>query len=587
MSLLCRRRPATPQSTTWLALALVSYLVLSFVYFGAFVDYRRNILGAGHDPHTAIWLLQWWPWAIAHGLNPLFTHLVWAPDGYNLTWTTSIPALALFGLPLTLLANAVVTFNVLTLLAPALAAWTAFLLAWRLTGHPVAAWTGGYLFGFSAYELAQLIAHLNLDMIFVIPLFVLFSLQRLAGEITRRRYMSLMVTALVVQFGISTEIFATACVFGAMAWVVFLPFVPAEGRRPMWSLAIEIIASATLTAAIVSPYLFFAFKGLSSLPAVINPPDTFSVDPVNLVVPTVAVRLGRHVFSDIAAHFTGNLGEQGAYLGLPLVLVLVSYFASGLSRPSTRALLIILLLLILCSLGPGLWINGIQTHVPLPWKLVDQLPLLRSALPIRFAMYVSLLAGVIAAMWLAEGGPPLMRIVRFSLAGIALLFLLPNQDGLYRWIWTPVPAQPFFQPDNVATVLAPGRNVILLPFGARGPGMFWQWQAGFRFSQAGGYFSFIPAPEAALPAILELANDEPGPSFAADMAALCLSHNVSAIIAGPEISPRLEAALRQLGWAYRYEGGVTVFLVPGLNAAPQSMAGTGAAMTTETITPAR
>ena len=78
--------------------------------------------------------------------------------------------------PLTWLANPVVSFNVLTLLAPALSAWTAFLLARYLTRDRFASFIGGYLFGFSSYELGQLLGHLHMDLIFIVPLLLLFAL---------------------------------------------------------------------------------------------------------------------------------------------------------------------------------------------------------------------------------------------------------------------------------------------------------------------------------------------------------------------------------------------------------------------------
>ena len=32
-----------------------------------------------------MWSFEWWPHAIFHGLNPFVPHVIWAPDGANLT----------------------------------------------------------------------------------------------------------------------------------------------------------------------------------------------------------------------------------------------------------------------------------------------------------------------------------------------------------------------------------------------------------------------------------------------------------------------------------------------------------------------
>jgi hypothetical protein len=126
--------------------------------------------------------------------------------------------------PLTCLTNPVVSFNVLSLLAPGLSAWTAFLLARYLTRDTFASFIGGYLFGFSSYELGQLLGHLNLDLIFIVPLLLLFTVQRVRGDLSRPRFVAAFVIAALVQLGFSTEILATSCLFGAIAWLIFLAF---------------------------------------------------------------------------------------------------------------------------------------------------------------------------------------------------------------------------------------------------------------------------------------------------------------------------------------------------------------------------
>src|SRR4029077_5320514 len=126
------------------------------------------------------------------------SQLVWFPTGYSMTWTTSIPTLALFGLPITLFSNAVVAYNVLALLAPAISAWTAFLLCRRITRDHSASFVGGLLFGFSSYEVGQMLGHLNLTFIFLIPTIVYLVIERLDGTVSRRRFIGGLVLCLVL-----------------------------------------------------------------------------------------------------------------------------------------------------------------------------------------------------------------------------------------------------------------------------------------------------------------------------------------------------------------------------------------------------
>jgi hypothetical protein len=128
------------------------YLLLSLLYFGTVGNYGHMYLGYGLDPISFIWFLNWWPWAIAHGLNPFISYYVWYPHGFNMTWATSVPLAPLLMWPLTWLYGAVVSYNVLSLVAPALSAWTGFLLARYLTRDTPASFIGRYLFGFSSFR---------------------------------------------------------------------------------------------------------------------------------------------------------------------------------------------------------------------------------------------------------------------------------------------------------------------------------------------------------------------------------------------------------------------------------------------------
>src|SRR5258708_27364261 len=62
------------------------------------------------DPNIFVWSLRWWPYAIGHGLNPLYSHELMAPAGHSLAWVTTVPPLALLAAPLTLAAGPAVPF---------------------------------------------------------------------------------------------------------------------------------------------------------------------------------------------------------------------------------------------------------------------------------------------------------------------------------------------------------------------------------------------------------------------------------------------------------------------------------------------
>ena len=80
--------------------------------------------GAASSARTAptrrrfVWSLAWWPHAIEHGLHPLLIDLVYAPDGWNLAWTSAIPGPALLAWPLTAAFGPIPAYDVLALAAP-------------------------------------------------------------------------------------------------------------------------------------------------------------------------------------------------------------------------------------------------------------------------------------------------------------------------------------------------------------------------------------------------------------------------------------------------------------------------------------
>jgi len=539
------------------SLAIILYLFVSSLYFGTTRNYSHRYLGVGSDPISFIWFLNWWPWAITHGLNPFVSHYVWYPHGLNLTWGTSVPAAALLMLPLTWLANPVVSFNVLSLFAPALSSWTAFLLARYLTRDTFASFISGYLFGFSSYELGQLLGHLNLDVIFVVPLVALFVVQRIRGDLSRPRFVGALTIATLVQLGLSTEILATSCLFGAITWLIFLAFSPREKRQRLWVVAGDIILSGAIAVVLAAPFLFFVFKGLTEVPPFINEPGGFSADLLNYLVPTQLTRLGGYFFRDVACRFSGNASEQGAYLGLPLILILIFQFLGIRRRPYLKPVLVNLAVFLLFSLGPSLHVAGVRTGLWLPWSLGLDLPLIRQALPTRFSMFVALLAAVVAALWLAESGRGWDRAARFALATLACLFLMPN-PGMHPW--TPLPQEPFFQPQNVASALGRDANVIVLPYGSES--LIWQVESGMGFTQSGGYIGIPPPAEQVWRILHNFYAGVGGASFEGDIFAFCVSHQVSAILVGPGTPAPLAAAVEALHWQEVQNHGVRVVHVP-------------------------
>ena len=89
--------------------------------------------------------------------------------------------------------------------------------------------------------------------------------------------------------------------------------------------------------------------------------------------------------------------EAGGYIGIPLLLL--GGWLAYRSRRSSRMQLVIVLFLAaaLLSLGPNLAIDGRTTSIPLPFLVLDHLPLINDLLPIRISFEMDgLFAAIIA-----------------------------------------------------------------------------------------------------------------------------------------------------------------------------------------------
>jgi hypothetical protein len=312
---------------------------------------------------------------------------------------------------------------------------------------------------------------------------------------------------------------------------------------------------------IASPFLFFALKDFASIPQ-INSSEYYTVDPLNFLIPThLTTHLGRTLCAKLVNQF--DLLDHGgfdAYLGLPLILILILQLRDIRKRPYLKPLMVSLLVMVVLSLGPTLRLGGIVTNIWLPWRLALHLPLIHQALPFRFSMYVEMVAAVAVALWLSVAKPGWDRMGRFGLAVVACLWLVPNRAFLRHW--TPLPVEPFFEPQNILATLGTDANVLILPFAAKGPGMIWQWQSGMRFTQSGGYIGYAPPSESAWPVIQNFYSGTAGPNFGSDIAGYCVVHHISAILVGPGTPPPLGSAMEALPWPQTTDHGVRVVRVP-------------------------
>ncbi|MEA2299948.1 MAG: hypothetical protein QOE44_483 [Solirubrobacteraceae bacterium] len=519
-------------------------------------------VGPAGDPPFFMWALKWWPYAVGHGLNPFYSHAVWYPGGANIATATSIPGAAGVLWPVTSLWGPVVAYNVGAVLGPVLSAQAAYGLCRYVTDRYWPSVVGGFVYGFSSYELAQLMGHLHIALVFLVPLVPLVVLRRLDGRISRAGFVVGLGAIMAGQALLSTEIAFDVLLLGALGLLPAWWLTPAPGRRRLGGVLGEIAVAGALAAAVISPYLYWALiKG--------NPgrhygtvagtvfAERYRLNPLNLVVPTPITWLGGASVSGLHHFDGGNIVEAGGYVGLPLLLVFAAGAVATRRRAGTRFLVVMLGIALVLALGPRLS-YGAHSVIPLPWRAVENAPLFKAVLPTRFALFVALILGVGVAVALARERRRPWVAWAAAIAGV--LAVLPDPTGGF---WhSRVAGVPLVVADAGRYLPARG-SILMVPVGQFGYSMYWQAASDFAFVQANGRVGLVLPPEYAKETASLVMANYAGPPGRADLHGFLIRHRVTAVVVQPQSRGLWEGRLLALGLHRREVAGVSIYYACG------------------------
>lgn len=560
-----RRRnfpPASPRTAR--VAVLLGYYVLAVLTIGRHaIGHPTTVcacVGTG-DPAFYTWALGWWPYAILHAYNPFFTHAVWATTGANVVQSASIPTAAILMAPITLIAGPLAAYNVLSISGPALASFTAYLLCRRLVRHEPAAILAGYLFGFSSYEFAQLTGHLNLTLIFLLPVLVHLALRRASGEISGLAYVGVMAIVLVLQAGLSTELLADSVGMGIVVLASTRLLLPPRERPRVDRLAKETVAAGALALLAASPFFYYAL--LSGAPPS-NPVfwDAYAMDLLNLVVPTDVTYIGHNEVRSIVAKFGGGgVTGQDGYLGIPLLACFLIWSFEARRSIITRVVVIAATFSVVVALGAHLHVAG-STILPLPGSWTERLPIFSGVIPERLSVFTTLAVAIGLAVWLARRTG--LVWARWAVAFAAAIVLFPSTPALYFGVRPTNPR--FFATTLYKQYLMRGESILILPFGFNDVSMLWQSETGFYFSMPEGYLGQTsPRPFSDDPVVADLLANAAPPSPA--FGTFIRVHDVRVVVVDAAAPGPWPASLAQLGLRPYPVGGVILYRVPPVVAA--------------------
>jgi hypothetical protein len=312
--------------------------------------------------------------------------------------------------------------------------------------------------------------------------------------------------------------------FGAIALLVaYLTISDTKDR--IRNLATLCALALGASAVVLTPYLYrvVVASGLSSHPVWNTTPQ--ATDLLELLIPTNTLMLG--VFAPLAAiggRYSHGPVETGAYLGVPMLVVVIWFLKSRWHRDDVRFLAIMLAIVYVASYGSRLHIAGHELF-GMPWKLVSRMPLIDSAFPVRFSLYVYLIVALIASLWIAEWHAH--RAVKAAAVALIVIFTIPNLHGS-RWVHE-LDTPEFFRSGAYRNQLAPGETILVLPYGESGNSMYWQAETGMYFAMAEGHF---PTPRSFLawPIVGSFLDGGQIPDESEQLNAFLATHGVNAVL---------------------------------------------------------
>jgi hypothetical protein len=415
------------------------------------------------DQAQEVWFLRWPLYAVGHGLNPFFSSWMNYPKGFNVATNTASLLLAFVSAPLQLTVGTVTTYDVLLVVSFVASALAMCLALRRFVRSWFAAFVGGLLYGFSPYMIGEGHAHLFLVAVFIPPMVLV-----LVDEIVVRQRHGpvrdglLLGVLLVLQYFISPEVLAITVVVGVCG-VALLAIVR---RSTVRSRATRVAASAGVCAAVCAAALaypvWFELRGRQHVVGPPHPPAFFAAFPGDLLGPLVPTANQFLATAAIKAHGDALVGhnpdENGLYLGITLVVVLV-VFAWVFRRRRTIPFFVAMAVIAgILALGPQLVVDGHHTGVPLPAWVLEHLPLLKGILDVRFSLFVQMSAAAALAIVLDELRARAPRLARRASGAHA--------SGSGRWAELSARLWPLGLPALVAVVAL----LPLLPAAAYPPG---------------------------------------------------------------------------------------------------------------------
>jgi len=483
-------------------LAVVTFIAVAlYVTSPLWLNLDHEMRDDPQDQAFFEWMLAHGARVITDGVYPFFSDRMNYPDGVNMMANTSVLAVSLPLTPVTLLFGPHVSFNVFLTLALALTgiSWY-FVLSRQFVSSRLAAWIGAMFCAFAPSMMAHAGGHPNIVSQFLIPLIIWRTLALRHGKALRN---GLILGGLLVwQAFINLEILFMAAVglgiFCAVLGISRRRRHPGEARAFLPGV---VVAAASALAVLAYP-LSVQFFGPQSYQGLAQFVKNFGTDLGSFTAYSSHSVAGNEA---VAGRLAQNSAEQNSFFGWGLVILFFGLLVWMRRQIAVVTLGAVAVLFAAMSLGPRIFLNGINTGIPGLWAVLQHVPVLDSAVPTRWSMAIAPVVGVVLALGVqkaialvraqpAARGP--VRVAMIAAVAMALVPLAPTP--VQSTPMTPIPA--FVTSGAWKPYVADGHSVVTLPLPSSGYPAPLRWSAmtGLDMRIAGAY-ALLPTQSAVNP----------------------------------------------------------------------------------------
>ncbi|MFI6264287.1 hypothetical protein [Micromonospora sp. NPDC051006] len=473
-------------------LAVLSFVALGFwVTARLWLDPRNGVRDNRSDQAQFEWMMAHGARVVTHFAYPFTSDRMNVPDGVNLMANTSVLSVSLPMTPITILfgpRTSFLLFLTLGMIATGVA-WY-FLLSRVLIGTRAPAWLGAAFCAFGPAMVSHANAHPNIVSQFVVPLIIWRTL-RLAESGRWLRNGVLLALVIVWQAFLNLEVLLMVAI-GLGVVVAALAIGRPELRRQAGPFLAGLGVAAAVALVLLAYPLYVQFFGpgaYTGLPRLIR---GYSSDLASFVAYSRESLAGS---PRTAAGLAKNPTEENSFFGWPLVVLVIALVWWLRRNVVVLGLAVLGLLFAVLSLGREVIFDGRETGVPSLWAPLENLPILHSVVPTRWALAITPIVGLLLAYGaerartLATRHPvarPQIRFATLTMLAMALLPLLP----------TPLPATHFDPVPRFVTsgawrpYVTGGRSVVTLPLPDTNYAEPLRWSAATRLDMplARGYF---------------------------------------------------------------------------------------------------